>query len=297
MHEKWMTNFNKVYETETEKENHFKIFSENVKYINEFNKVKNHTYTLAINQFTDLTTAEFVPLVGRGKLRDEVSKQYVNLTDVAPDSVDWRAKGAVTPVKNQNPCGSCWAFAPVASIESLINIKTGQMTSLSEQEIMDCGPNTSTCAVGYASDSFNFIVSNGGITTEADYPYKAARMACDANKLSHKTASISGIEYVMPNDENQLMLRVAQQPVVAYVTSAGLQHYGSGILSGHCGTVFDHFITLVGYGHDENGVKYWIAKNSWGVAWGDKGFVYLAKDVSTTGGTCGLATHPIFPVY
>ncbi|KAJ3694273.1 hypothetical protein LUZ60_009753 [Juncus effusus] len=299
MHEKWMANFNKVYDTRTEKEIRFKIFSENVKYINEFNKAKNHTYTLAINQFTDLTTAEFVALVGRGRMRDEGSRRYVSLTDgeAAPDSIDWRAKGVVTPIKNQYPCGSCWAFAPVAAIESLINIKTGQMTSLSEQEIIDCVPDTSTCKGGFATDSFNFVISNEGITTEADYPYTATRMTCNADKLPHKTASISGVEYVPMNDENQLMLRVARQPVVAFVISSGIRHYGGGIFSGDCGEAFDHYFTLIGYGQDENGVKYWIAKNSWGATWGDEGYVYLAKDVSSKGGTCGLATSPMFPVY
>ncbi|KAJ3693986.1 hypothetical protein LUZ60_009466 [Juncus effusus] len=300
MHEQWMTDFNKVYETETEKESRLKIFSENVEYINEFNKAKNRTYTLAINQFTDLTNAEFVALVGRAKLHYEGSKPSVNLTDTVPppDSVDWRDKGAVTPVKNQKTCGSCWAFAPVAAIESLVQIKTQQLISLSEQEILDCVLHAhSNCTDGYAYDSFNFVASNGGLTTEDDYLYTGTQMSCNSDKLSHKAASITTHDNVPYNDEYQLMLRVAQQPVVAAVTSAGLQHYGSGVLTGDCGTAVDHAVTLVGYGQSEYGPKYWIAKNSWGTTWGDQGYVYLAKDITTMGGTCALATNPTFPIY
>ncbi|KAJ3670764.1 hypothetical protein LUZ60_008190 [Juncus effusus] len=296
MYEEWMTKFSKCYKNETEKQYRFEIFSENVKYIHEFNKAKNHSYTLGTNQFTDLTNAEFVALLGTGKI-PEGFKCSGNLTHTPPNCVDWRKAGAVTPVKDQGGCGSCWAFAAVASTEGLVKINTGQLLSLSEQELLDCVPVSNGCDGGWVDKSYDFIISNGGITTEDDYPYVGYQTACTADKVSHKAAAIKGHEYVVQNNEYQLMMRVAKQPVVAFVTSAGLQHYSSGIFSGDCGTDLDHFITLVGYGRDINGVKYWIAKNSWGTTWGENGYIYLEKDVSDAAGTCSLASYPMYPTY
>ncbi|MGI4406643.1 C1 family peptidase, partial [Klebsiella pneumoniae] len=215
-----------------------------------------------------------------------------------PDSVDWRKKGAVLGVKNQGNCGSCWTFASIAAVEGINKIVTGDLISLSEQELVDCGRTQSTkgCNGGYMTDGFEFIINNGGINTEANYPYTAQEGQCDLNLQNEKYVTIDNYENVPSYNEWALQTAVAYQPVSVALESVGsaFKYYISGIFAGPCGTATDHAVTIVGYG-TEGGMDYWIVKNSWGTTWGENGYIKMQRNVGGDG-KCFIATMPNYPV-
>ncbi|RCU61726.1 hypothetical protein SETIT_J028800v2 [Setaria italica] len=276
----WQAEYNRTYATPEEFQYRFKIYCENVKFIETMNRPGN-SYELGENQFTDLTQEEFEDTYLM-KL-DEVASapeamgqlgtmNVMGNADEAPNSVDWRTKGAVTPVKNQQHCGSCWAFAAVASIEGVHKINTGRLVSLSEQEIVDCdrGGNDHGCHGGHPSSAMAWVARNGGLTTESDYPYVGRQGQCRRDKLGHHAATIRGGWAVQRNNEAMLERAVARQPVTVLINaSRAFKSYKRGVFSGPCNTSLNHAVTVVGYGADTGGRKYWIVKNSWGQTWGD----------------------------
>lgn len=313
---RWMEKHDKSYPTVDEKLRRFEVYRRNVEHIEATNRDGGLSYTLGENQFTDLTSEEFLAMyTGRfvvpgetGEVEDGEMVITTRAGDVAeghtvhgnnlsavPESVDWRAMGAVTPVKNQGQCGSCWAFAAVAAVESAHRIKTGELVSLSEQELVDCG--NFGCSMGIANGAFTWIRKNGGITTEADYPYTGKKGTCDANKLQHHTVTVRDYRPVLRNNEQKLMEAVAQQPVtVAIEASEGFQGYRGGVFSGPCGFKHNHIVTIVGYGKDAaTGKKYWIVKNSYGQAWGMGGYILMERGIADPRGLCNINFYPTYP--
>ncbi|VAH74502.1 unnamed protein product [Triticum turgidum subsp. durum] len=275
---KWMTKYSKRYSCHEEEEKRFGIFKQNTNSIGAF--ASQTTVNAVVGGFgpQTITTVR----VGMNRFGDlnpsEVVEQFTGFNNTAfrtpkpsplpyhswkPCCVDWRSSGAVTGVKFQGSCLSCWAFAAVAAIEGMNKIRTGELVSLSEHGIQG---------------------------------------SCDVDKvLFDNQASVKGIKAVPPNDEHQLALAVAMQPVTVYIDASAweFQFYTGGIYRGPCSseaTRVNHAVTIVGYceGPGDNN-KYWIAKNSWSNDWGDQGYIYLAKDVSWRTGTCGLATSPFYP--
>ncbi|XP_062190209.1 ervatamin-B-like [Phragmites australis] len=317
----WQAEHNRMYATATERLRRFEVYRRNVEYIEATNRRGGLSYELGENQFTDLTSDEFRAMytmspgqvvavreamqqlittragpVGEGR-NSNYSDDYVVQV---PDSVDWRTKGAVTPVKNQYTCGSCWAFSTVASIEGLHKINTGHLVSLSEQELVDCShtPPNDGCEGGLPSAAMEWIARNGGLTTESDYPYENKQGKCKLDKTRNHAVKIRGGKAVEPNNEDALERAVARQPVTVLINaSAGaFQHYKSGVLSGTCDPIYDHAVTAVGYGADAGGRKYWIVKNSWGETWGEKGYVRMERRINAKEGMCGIAIAPHYPV-
>ncbi|XP_060195709.1 senescence-specific cysteine protease SAG39-like [Lycium barbarum] len=307
-HEQWIARHDKVYKDLLEKEMRFKIFKENVERIETFNADEDKGYKLGVNKFTDLTNEEFRVLhtgykrsshpkvVSSSKPRTHF--RYANVTDIPP-TLDWRKKGAVTPIKDQKNCGCCWAFSAVGAMEGLHQLKTGKLVPLSEQELVDCDVEGEDegCSGGLLDTAFKFIMKNKGLTTEANYPYKAADGVCNKKRSTVSAAKITGYEDVPANSEKALLQAVANQPVSVAIdgSSFDFQFYSSGVFSGSCSTWLNHAVTAVGYGATSNGTKYWIIKNSWGSKWGENGYAHMKRDIHDKEGLCGLAMDASYP--
>ncbi|XP_073107501.1 senescence-specific cysteine protease SAG39-like [Elaeis guineensis] len=300
-HEQWMAEYGREYKDAAEKEYRYQIFKANVEYVESVNKAGDRKYELGINQFADLTNEEFKASHNGYKpkiMKPAKTFRYQNVT-AAPTSIDWRTEGAVTPIKDQGECGCCWAFSAVAATEGITKLSTGKLISLSEQELVDCDVNGEDqgCNGGLMDDAFQFIIDNGGLTTESNYPYKASDGTCNANKASSSAATISGYEDVPSNSESALLKAVANQPVSVAIDAGGsdFQLYKSGVFTGACGTELDHGVTAVGYGKTADGIKYWLVKNSWGKSWGESGYIRMERDVDAAEGLCGIAMEASYP--
>lgn len=305
MYEHWLLQHGKVHNGLGEKDKRFQIFKDNLRFIDERNS-ENRTYKLGLNQFADLTNDEFqarylgTRIDPKRRIAKTRSNRYApRVGDKLPDSVDWRKKGAVVEVKDQGACGSCWAFSTICAVEGINKIVTGDLISLSEQELVDCDTSYNNgCNGGLMDYGFRFIINNGGIDTEEDYPYLAVDGTCDTYRKNAKVVSIDGYEDVPANDEEALKKAVAHQPVSVAIEGGGreFQLYVSGIFTGACGTSLDHGVTAVGYG-TENGVDYWIVRNSWGKRWGEEGYVRLERNLATSNaGKCGIAMESSYPI-
>ncbi|XP_043687547.1 senescence-specific cysteine protease SAG39-like [Telopea speciosissima] len=307
MHEQWMSRQGRVYKDAVEKELRFKIFKDNLNYIQSFNSIANQSYYLSLNKFADLTNEEFRSYHNGFKRNNSQQPRltgfrYEKIEKAKlPSSLDWRKFGAVTHVKDQGQCGSCWAFSAVATVEGISKIKTGKLVSLSEQEIVDCDyvpDEAEGCDGGYMDIAFQFIKKKGGITSEANYPYKGVNDTCKKAKENSVVAKITGYEDVPANSEASLLKAVVHQPVSVSIDAgaAEFQFYSAGVFTGECGTDLDHGVTLVGYGKTQKGTKYWLVKNSWGTDWGEDGYVKIKRNVRAKEGLCGIAMDASYPI-
>lgn len=181
-------------------------------------------------------------------------------------------------------------------MEGITQVTTGNLPSLSEQELLDCNTNDQKgCNGGRMDRAFQFIEQNGGLTTEANYPYNGVQGTCNSDKVAYNTILITGYEDGPANDENALLNAVANQPVSVAIDSTGFQHYSSGVFTSECGTNLNHAVTVIGYGTSDEGIKYWLVKNSWGTNWGDNGYMKIKGDVDAKEGLCGIAMQASYP--
>lgn len=257
------------------------------------------TFKLGHNKFSHMDVNEWREAVKLGlgyqtaPASGEVHSAPVDMSSV-PSSVDWRTKGAVTPVKDQGNCGSCWSFSSTGAMEGASQIKTGTLVSLSEQNFVDCDDNGDHgCHGGLMDNAFEWASKNGGVCSEANYPYTAKKGSCnDPNCGTHYSAPKSYTD-VKKNSVDSLMSALAQQPVSIAIEAdeATFQLYKSGVLTASCGTSLDHGVLAVGYGTDA-GTDYWTVKNSWGDSWGEDGYIRLARDVDQKQGQCGILSGP-----
>lgn len=240
LYESWLVEHKKVYNALGEKDRRFQIFKDNLKYIDEQNAMPEKSYKLGLTKFADLTNEEYKAMYlgtkpdASRRLSNRQSDRYVpKVGDNLPDSVDWREKDVLVGVKDQGQCGSCWAFSAVATIEAVNKMVTGDSISLSEQELIDCDTSyNSGCNGGLMDYAFKFVIQNGGIDTEEDYPYTGKDGRCDQTRKNAKVVTIDGFEDVPDNDEKALKKAVASQPVSIAIEAGGndFQHYKSVII-------------------------------------------------------------------
>ncbi|KAL1555636.1 cathepsin L [Salvia divinorum] len=300
----WLKQHGKTYKSRDEWNMRFGIYQSNLKFIG-FVNAQNLSYTLTDNEFADMTNFEFqttyLGYKSHGRRRRPRNQQhsYKVGNDAVPFSIDWREKGAVTSIKNQDSCGSCWAFSAVGAVEGINQIKTGKLVSLSPQELVDCnfGFDNRGCRGGLMSKAYEFMMLNGGISSEEDYPYKGRQGICNPITARKIAASITGYVQIPERNETAMRSAVARQPISAAIdaSAAELQLYSGGVFTGACGKRLNHGVVVVGYGEEE-GVEHWIVKNSWGVGWGDEGYLKLQRGSSDERGVCGIAMDGSYPV-
>lgn len=319
--EKWLTKFEinieqykKIYEKSFD--DIFISWVYNDRFI-EIENSKNLSYKLGHNKFSGLNSNEFSKFGGFFKSLEksnQLRKIDVSQKLTFPESLDWEEKGAVTPVKDQGQCGSCWSFSTTGALEGAYYNKYGTLESFSEQQLVSCDNfknknNRGTdhgCNGGMMDNAFRWIGENDGLCTESNYPYTSGitktNEECYKSCVVVKTSDIKTYVDVTPNSDNALMsaLMIGPVSVAIQADQQKFQLYKSGVLSASdCGNDIDHGVLAVGWG-TLNEKKYYKVKNSWGPSWGNEGYIYLEKEVEKNinngTGTCGILSTPSYPL-
>lgn len=302
----WKQTHNKKYNNEVEEKFRMKIYLENRRRIAKHNQDPNNPFKLRMNHFGDLLSHEFKGIMNgyRPSLRNTSLHELTKVSFIEPDNVqvpdemDWRTKGAVTPVKDQGQCGSCWSFSTTGALEGQHFRKSGKLVSLSEQNLIDCSRDYGNegCNGGLMDNAFRYIKENHGIDTELTYPYEAQDDKCRYRKIN-KGADDRGYVDVPSGQEDKLKIALATIGPVSVAIDAShesFQFYSTGVyVEKKCSpTELDHGVLVVGYG-TEDGHDYWLVKNSWGEKWGDGGYVKMARNRKNQ---CGIATQASYPL-
>ncbi|KAK1127718.1 hypothetical protein K0M31_003211 [Melipona bicolor] len=302
---------NKTYKNDIEDRFRMKIFMDNKHKIDKHNEnyeMKKVSYKLKMNKYGDMLHHELVKTFTclnkstNTQLRFGIPSPcslYFDLTNVSVPNIDWRRYGAVTPVKDQLYCGSCWAFSATGALEAQHFRQTGVLVSLSEQNLIDCTGEYGNygCHGGWMNGAFQYIRDNKGLDTEVSYPYEARNDECRYNP-AYNGASDNGFICIPEGDEQKLKAAVAVVGPVSIAVDAfhrSFFFYSKGIYyEPKCSSQYlNHAALVVGYGTDENGQDYWLVKNSWGVSWGMSGYIKMARNKQNN---CGIATVASYPL-
>jgi len=295
----WKLEHGKTYTSAASEASAFTQFTISEDLVAEHNS-KGLSYVLGHNKYSDLSSEEFyMTKLGytASAKKGAVSTAPVhksNSKDI-PQSIDWFTKGAVTPIKDQGGCGSCWAFSAVGAIEGAYAVASGNLVSLSEEELVQCDAVDHGCQGGIMESAFNFVQQEG-LNSESNYEYTSGTGisgTCNSKKEMAPVVTVTGYTDVTPGNEDDLQSALAQQPVSIAIEAdhPAFRYYQSGVLdSDSCGTKLDHGVLAVGYGTDA-GVDYWKVKNSWGTTWGEAGFVRMVRGKNM----CGLSNQPSYP--
>lgn len=299
LHQSWKIENSKTYSSSSEETYRKQVFAQNYETIVSHN-ASGASFTMALNKFADITPAEFKAKLLGFNGQEERTRNEVYLQDSTTDSVDWRTKGAVSEVKNQGQCGSCWAFSATGSMEGAHFLKHNVLVSLSEQQLVACSKENHGCFGGLPEYAFKYA-EQYGMQSEASYPYKSLFFwGChyDKTKVVENFKQTSHIN-VPKNDNDQLKSAVEKTPTSIGISADLLQLYKEGTIdSKNCGTKNDHGVLIVGYGVEQwdDGKKYWLIKNSWGGSWGDHGYFKVLREEGVKEAMCGLAQQANYPV-
>ncbi|CAN9503787.1 unnamed protein product [Ophioblennius macclurei] len=293
--------FQRQYSDEREHAKREHAFVHNLRYIHSKNRA-GLSFALALNSLSDLTMSELATMRGskRGKTPNKglpfPTNLYAGVT--VPESLDWRLYGAVTPVKDQAICGSCWSFATTGAVEGALFLKTGSLQVLSQQMLMDCswGFGNNACDGGEEWRAYEWIMKHGGIATTETYgAYMGMNGFCHVNS-SQLVAQVQSYTNVTSGDADALKVALFKNgPTAVSIDAAhrSFVFYSHGVYyEPACGNTpddLDHAVLAVGYGTLQ-GEPYWLVKNSWSTYWGNDGYILMSmKD-----NNCGVATDATY---
>ena len=284
-------------------------FSVNVDFINTHNAKAGETFKMKMNSFGHFTYAQWKQNMRLGLARPEAPHaahtHSVNGTS-NPTEIDWVTNGAVTPVKDQGQCGSCWSFSATGALEGAYQLKTGTLESFSEQNLVSCDGRRQEvrgtdmgCNGGLMDSAFKWVMDNGGLCTEADYPYTSGVTTQNGDCMQSsctKNTQVTPTSYTdVKESDDDMMSALAQQPVSVAIQAdqPAFQFYSSGVMTGTCGDSLDHGVLAVGYGTYSDGTDYYKVKNSWGPSWGMDGYILLGRGSDYgKSGQCGILSGP-----
>jgi C1A family cysteine protease len=302
----YISKHGKSYGTKEEYTFRLEQFRKNFAIVEKHNSENADDAVLALNHMADWTSDEYKQLLGFKKNKKHhkhhkgAHKRHHRKLEAndLPASVDWVKAGAVTPVKNQGQCGSCWSFSATGSMEGRYQIKNKNLVSFSEQQLVDCSTKQGNmgCNGGLMDYAFTYAETTA-LDTEAQYPYHGRQGTC--NVPSAGTGKVVSYNDVTPKSPTELASAVAEGPVSVAIDASGIffQLYHGGIMKRFCGTSLDHGVLVVGYGTD-NGTDYWLLKNSWGSGWGEKGYFRILRTMDKEApGVCGLQLQPSYPLF
>ena len=268
------------------------------------------SYKLGHNQFSGMNSTEYSEILSNQFVfKSPAETNYMYLRKSAPPTeVDWVSAGAVTPVKDQGQCGSCWSFSTTGALEGAYFVKHGSLVSFSEEQLVDCdnwkhGGHDHGCNGGLMDNAFKWINGNGGLCSEFDYPYVSqngpTKEECQTECQLVKGSQVMDFVDVPPSSDEEMMNAVALNPVSIAIEAdqREFQLYSSGVFVGECGTNLDHGVLTVGYG-TENGEDYYLVKNSWSSSWGENGYIKLGRgpQYNDGQGQCGILLQASYPV-
>jgi C1A family cysteine protease len=275
--------YNKVYASADETERRFQIFKTNLAKAAEIQKRETGTAKYGMTKFSDLTTEEFtqkylMPKSIHANMTIDASKVFPRIPDsVRPlDGMDWRDKGAITAVYNQEQCGSCWAFSASETVESYWHLCGHGLPNLSQQQVVDCDTTSYGCNGGWTEHAYDYLIKAGGQDSLKSYPYDAVDGSCKFKKAD-VVAVIGKWSYVTTSKDETAMLNwvTSKGPVSVCVDAETWSSYQGGVLK-TCGKSIDHCVQITGYSTISN-LPAWHVRNSWGTDWGNSGYIYVER--------------------
>jgi len=302
--QQWAFDHGKAYESDSVRAMRTMVWLDNAEFVRQKN-AENNGASFKLNKFADMTHEEYKALLSpitedaiTRATEDMIALSLPPWVDI-PKKMDWRDNKAVTPVKNQGTCGSCYSFSTTGALEGACAIKTGKLVSFSEQQIMDCSwqYGNNGCNGGMFDRAFYYIMEQGGIDTEASYPYTMKESHTCKYDAKNKGGQVTNFYYVNQGDESALTAVLALKGPVAIAINAGqrsFQFYNGGVYDDPgCDQSLNHGVLAVGYGTDaDSGKDYFLVKNSWGTEWGLDGFIKMRRNKDNQ---CGIATYPSIP--